>query len=83
MTQLFPIIKHFKSNNIYNAFLLASILQTIMLSFTLATKDKVDKIKVDPFINFLISILYIFIITMCSFIAMFIIFGYGGGMIID
>lgn len=78
----FPLIKTFKANTVFNAFILAAIFQTILLSLTLSSKDYVEKFKINPFLNFIISILYIFIITLISYTIMYLIFGFGGGMLI-
>ena len=42
----------------------------------------VEKYKVNPFWSWVISIVYIFLITLISYTIMYLIFGFGGGMII-
>lgn len=80
---LFPLIKNFKANSVFNAFILAGIFQTILLSFTFTTRDLVDKYEVNEFWKYIISILYIFILTMLSYTIMYLLFGFGGGMLIN
>ena len=78
----FPLIKTFKANTVFNAFLLAALFQTILLSLTLSSKDYVEKFKVNQFWKFTISVGYIFLITLISYTIMYLVFGFGGGMII-
>ena len=78
----FPLIKNFKSNNVLNAFILAAIFQTILLSFILTTQDLVKKYETNEFWRWFISISYIFIITIISYTIMYLVFGFGGGMLI-
>ena len=80
---IFPLIKNFRSNNVFNAFILAGLFQTILLSLTFSTRDIVKKYEVNPFWEWTISILYIFLITIISYTVMYLIFGFGGGMLIQ
>ena len=78
----FPLIKNFKSNNVFNAFILAGLFQTILLSLTFSTRDFVKKYETNEFLRWIISLLYIFLITIISYTSMYLIFGFGGGMLI-
>lgn len=78
---IFPLIKNFRSNTVFNAFILAGLFQTILLSLTFASKDFVDKYKTNPFLKWFISLIYIFIITVISYTVMYLVFGFGGGML--
>jgi len=78
-----PLIKNFKATNIFNAFILAAIFQTILLSVTFSTKDFVQKYQTNEFWRWTISIIYIFILTLVSYTIMYLIFGFGGGMLIN
>ena len=80
---MFPLIKNFKSNTIFNAFLLSAIFQTILLSLTLSTRDILKKYETNEFLKWLFSIIYIFIITVLSYTIMYLVFDYGGGMLIN
>jgi hypothetical protein len=79
---LFPLIKNFRANNVFNAFILAALFQTILLSFILTTQDLVKKYETNEFWRWFISISYIFIITIISYTIMYLLFGFGGGMLI-
>lgn len=80
---MFPLIKNFKSNTIFKAFLLSAIFQTILLSLTLSTRDIFKKYQTNEFLKWLFSIIYIFIITVLSYTIMYLVFDYGGGMLIN
>lgn len=79
---VFPLIKNFKANNVFNAFILAGLFQTILLSLTFSSRDIVQKYETNEFWRWTISIVYIFIITIISYTAMYLVFGFGGGMLI-
>ena len=76
------LFKDLKATTIFKAFILSAILQTIILSITLATRHYIDQMKIDPRISFLISILYIFLLTLLSLGLMYLLFGFGGGMLV-
>ena len=80
---VFPLIKNFKADTVFNAFLLAGIFNAVLLSMTLATKKIVDKNKVNDFWKWAISFIYIFVITVICYTGMYLIFGFGGGMLIQ
>ena len=80
--RLFPLIKNFKANNVFNAFILAALFQTILLSLTFSSKDFIEKYETNEFWRWIISIVYIFIITIISYTIMYLIFGFGGGMLV-
>ena len=46
---LFPLIKNFKANNVFNAFILAALFQTILLSLTFSSKDFIEKYETNEF----------------------------------
>ena len=79
---LFPLIKNFKANNVFNAFILAALFQTILLSLTFSSQDLVKKYETNEFWRWVISIVYIFIITIISYTVMYLLFGFGGGMLV-
>ena len=78
---IFPLIKNFKANTVLNAFILAGIFQTILLSLILSTQRIVDKSKMSDFLKWFSSIMYIFLITIISYTIMYLVFGFGGGML--
>ena len=65
------------------AFLLAAIFQTIVLSLILISKDFFDKKEKNESKKWFISIFYIFFITIISYTLMYILFGFGNGMLIN
>lgn len=77
----FPIIKNFKANTAFKAFILAALFQTILLSFTFASKDYFEKNIKNAYLKWFVSVLYIFIITFISYTVMYLLFGFGGGML--
>lgn len=79
---LFPLIKNFRANNVFNAFILAGLFQTILLSLTFSSRDIVQKYETNEFWRWTISIVYIFIITIISYTVMYLVFGFGGGMLV-
>jgi hypothetical protein len=83
VNKVIPLIKNIRATTVFKAFVLAAILQTILLSLTLSTKDLVDKFKINPFWNYIISIVYIFLITVITYTIMYILFDYGGGMLVQ
>ena len=80
---ILPLIKNFRANNVFNAFILAGLFQTILLSLTFSTRDFIQKYETNEFMRWFISIIYIFIITLISYTVMYLVFGFGGGMLID
>lgn len=76
----FPLIKNFKENTIFKAFILTAIYNTVLLSLTLGSKDYMNKLKMNPYLNLLISLFNIFIITLVSYTIMYLIFGFGESM---
>ena len=79
---IFPLIKNFKEKTFLNAFILASILNAIIISFTFIYKDYIEKFKMNNILKFIISALYIFFITLISYFIMYLVFGFGNAMVI-
>ena len=52
---VFPLIKNFKANNVFNAFILAGLFQTILLSLTFSSRDIVQKYETNEFLRWTIS----------------------------
>lgn len=80
---LFPLIKNFRANNVFNAFILAGLFQTILLSLTFSSRDFIQKYEINEFWKWTISIIYIFLITIISYTIMYLVFGFGAGMLIE
>lgn len=93
-----PIIKNFRATNVWKAFILNSILTSIIILVSITTKQYLDnyniiidnsedknKGKVVHKTNFksvMISLLLTFIISMISYTIMYFTFGYGAGMVV-
>lgn len=77
--QKLPLIKNFSETNIFNAFILLSILQTIILSFTFGARELMNDLEYNQGTKFALSIVFGFFITLFSLSIMYIIFGYGRG----
>ena len=80
---MMPLFKNFRSTNQINAFLLASIYSTIVLSLTLLTHNLINKLKLNSIIHLLFSLFYVFIINILAYTIMYYSFDYGGGMLIN
>lgn len=78
--QKIPLIKNFSETNILNAFVLLSILQTIILSFTFGARELMNDLEYSQGTKFILSAIFGFLVTFFSLSIMYIIFGYGRGM---
>ena len=79
---IFPVIKNLTETTFLNAFILASVLNAIIISFTFIYKDYIEKFKMNNILKLIISALYIFFITLISYFIMYLLFGYGNAMVI-
>lgn len=82
-SKTFPLFKNLRATTPFKAFILAGIFQSILLSFIFVSKDEIDKFKKPGILNWVISIFYIFIITVISYVIMYLLFGFGSGMLIS
>ena len=90
-----PLIKGFKSTNVWYAFLLNSIATTIIVVFAITLQNVFDIIYIDNnnkkhklkkqfnWISFVITIITTFFTTFSAYIVMYVLFGFGGGMLIN
>ena len=78
----FPIIKNFRANKVWKAFILAAIFQTILLSLTLVSKDVIDKhFEKGSTTAYILTIVEVAVVVIISYTVMYLIFGFGGGML--
>ena len=87
-----PIFQNFKSTNIKNAFILNSISSTLIIFIAMSVKSKFD-IYTDSnnnhiyvktnYKSILLTLLATFLSTLTSYLVMYILFGCGGGMLIN
>jgi len=82
-----PFFNNFKSTNFNNAFLLTSLLNSIIITISIFTKEKIEDIEnntkdISSYKVYLISFFITFLATYCSLWIMYLLFGFGGGMLI-
>ena len=80
--KIFPLIKNFNESNIFNAFFLVSILQTIIISLTLLSRDIIIQENHNNNIKFVFTLVIGFCVTLISLFLMYFVFGYGKGMLV-
>lgn len=86
---MIPLIKNFKSTNIFKAFLLNSITSTIIIVLAIEVNFMISKRNVDnekenktnEENNILMVVIITFFTTIIAYSIMYLIFGFGGGMI--
>jgi hypothetical protein len=84
-----PLIQNFKSTSLWKAFVLNSISASIVVVLAISIKDGLDRFTnynnddkpKTNFSNIIITLLITYSITMLTYIFMYFIFGYGGGML--
>ena len=79
---MLPLIKNFKATTFKKAFILNAISSSIIASVAIMVKDRLDQYT-EYHINVKIGLTFIitFFITLISFSIMYILFGFGGGML--
>jgi ABC-type spermidine/putrescine transport system permease subunit I len=84
------LIKGMKSTSIFKAFFLNSIASTLIIFIAITVKERFDTFKdkknnkivrSSSFKSIGLTILVTFISTMIAYTTMYIIFGYGGGLL--
>ena len=77
-----PLIQNFKANSYGKAFILNAISSSIIASVAITVKDRLDKYtKYDIDLKIFLTFIITFFITLISFSFMYILFGFGGGML--
>ena len=87
-----PLIKHFKSTNVWNAFILNSIAAAIVIVIGISAKEHFDTYIVDDnnsnkvtrttnFTSISLTILFTFLTSFLAYTIMYFVFGFGGGML--
>lgn len=86
-----PIFKNFRSTNVWKAFALNSIVAMIILVLSITTKTALDKYmdssgqpikQTNTWVSVLITMVVTFATTFGAFSLMYILFGFGGGMLV-
>ena len=85
------LIKHFRSTTIWKAFVLNAICTTLTIYIAVTVKEYLDRIDYDKnddnvskyssTLNTILTILVTFFTSLLSYYIMYLIFGYGGGML--
>ena len=89
-----PLISGFRSTNIWKAFILNSIVSSLVIIIALTvkskfdtfsnSKDDTDNVKQQTNLkSILLTIIATFISSMISYSSMYFILGYGGGMLVN
>ncbi len=87
-----PIIKNFRATNVWKAFILNSMLTSIVILVSITSKQYLDNyidlddddnkvIHKTSFKSLIITLILTFIVSMISYIIMYFTFGFGGGML--
>lgn len=90
-----PLIRNFRATDVWKAFILNSLLTSVIILVSITSKQYLDNfieddndtnttsknIRKTSIPNILISFVLTFIISMLSYIIMYYTFGFGGGMI--
>lgn len=87
-----PIFRNFRATNVWKAFILNSILTSIVILVSITSKQYLDNyIDIDGdknkivhktnFKSLIITLLVTFVISMISYTIMYFTFGYGSGML--
>ena len=87
-----PIFRNFRATNVWKAFILNSILTSMVILVSITSKQYLDNyIDIDGnknkivhktnFKSLIITLLVTFVISMLSYTIMYFTFGYGSGML--
>jgi uncharacterized BrkB/YihY/UPF0761 family membrane protein len=86
-----PLINNFYATNVWYAFILNSILTSVIIVVSITTKQALDNFvykdadqdNKTTFGNITLTFIVTFIISMISFSLMYFIFGFGGGLLVN
>jgi uncharacterized membrane protein len=85
-----PLIQNFRSTSLTKAFILNSITASITVVLAIAVKDGLDRFtnynkneeeNKSDFSNIIITLIITYCVSMLTYIFMFYVFGFGGGML--
>ena len=80
---MFPLIDGFKADTFLKAFILNALSSSIIASVAITVKDRLDTYtKYDINLKIILTFIITFFITLISFSFMYMLFGFGGGMMI-
>jgi hypothetical protein len=76
-----PIIHDFSSSNTWKAFILNSIAASLVIFIAMTTQKSLDKYSGSKVISVVLTLSTTFVTSMVAFSIMFVIFGFGSGMV--
>jgi uncharacterized membrane protein len=85
-----PLIQNFRSTSLTKAFILNSMVASITVVLAIAIKDGLDRFtnynkneeeNKSDFSNIIITLIITYCVSMLTYIFMFYVFGFGGGML--
>jgi len=87
-----PLINNFRSTNIWKAFVLNSIAASIVIVISITVKSHFDTYTTDDsknnnirrhtsFTSISLTILFTFLASLVAYTIMYLVFGFGGGML--
>lgn len=78
-----PLIKHFKSTNVWNAFALNSLASSLTILIAIILKQNFDtyKKKYTPAEGLFLTLIFTFITSFLAYAILHFVFGFGGGML--
>tara|TARA_B100001057_G_C22589469_1_gene848381 strand:+ start:147 stop:410 length:264 start_codon:yes stop_codon:yes gene_type:complete len=80
---MFPLIDSFKADTFLKAFILNALSSSIIASVAITVKDRLDTYtKYDIDLKIFLTFIITFFVSLISFSFMYILFGFGGGMMI-
>ena len=78
-----PLLKGFRATTIHKAFVLNALASAMVASIAVIVKDRLDKFtKLHLGQKFLAVFIITFIASVMVYYALFVMFGFGGGMLI-
>jgi heme/copper-type cytochrome/quinol oxidase subunit 2 len=93
-----PLIKNFQATDVWKAFILNSLLTSIVILVSITLKQSLDNyvfvnnhnddqhdkvVRKSTSVSILFTLFVTFVVSMISYTIMYFIFGYGGGMIVQ
>jgi len=80
---MFPLIDSFKADTFLKAFILNALSSSIIASVAITVKDRLDTYtKYDIDLKIFLTFIITFFVSLISFSFMYVLFGFGGGMMI-
>ena len=84
------LIKGFRSTSVWRAFILNSVASTLVIFIAITIKEKLDKfvdkdhevVRNTDIKSIVFTLLFTFLASMAAYTIMYIVFGFGGGMLI-